>query len=108
MAVRTARPPPRTTVSLTMALLLGVGVALTIGVYAKVHQPAGRPLFLLGFTGMLQLKTWFSTVALLLVAVQVTTALWMWGRLPAVGRPPPWLPQLHRWSGSLAFVISLP
>ena len=108
MGVRTARPPPRTTVSLTLALLLGVGVALTIGVYAQVHQPAGRPLFLLGFSGMLQLKTWFATAALLLVAVQVTTALWMWGRLPAVGRPPDWLPQLHRWSGSSAFVISLP
>jgi hypothetical protein len=94
--------------SLTLALLLGAGVALTIGVYARLHQPAGRPLFLLGFSGMLQLKTWLSTAALLLVVVQLTTALWMWGRLPGVGSAPRALPQLHRWSGSVAFVLTLP
>ena len=94
--------------SLTLALLLGAGVALTIGVYARLHQPAGRPLFLLGFSGMLQLKTWLSTAALLLVVVQLTTALWMWGRLPGVGSAPRRLPQLHRWSGSVAFVLTLP
>jgi hypothetical protein len=108
MVVRTAAPPRRTRMSLTLALLLGAGVALTIGVYAKLHQPAGRPLFLLGFSGMLQLKTWLSTAALLLVVVQVTTALWMWGRLPGAGPAPHGLPLLHRWSGSLAFVLTLP
>ena len=108
MGVRTARPPPRTSMSLTLALLLGAGVALTIGVYARLHQPAGRPLFLLGFSGMLQLKTWLSTAALLLVVVQLTTALWMWGRLPGVGSALRGLPQLHRWSGSVAFVLTLP
>ena len=108
MVVRTAAPRPRTGVGLTLALLVGVAVAVTIGVYARVHQPAGRPLFLLGFSGMLQLKTWLSTAAFLLVAVQVTTALWMWGRLPGAGRAPRWLPQAHRWSGSVAFVLTLP
>ena len=40
----------------------------------------------LGFSGMLQMKTWLATAALLvLVVVQVLTALWMWGRLPGAG-----------------------
>ncbi|MFL6095082.1 MAG: DUF6529 family protein [Blastococcus sp.] len=34
---------------------------------------------------------WLATAVLLLVVVQVLTALWMWRRLPGVGRPPAWL-----------------
>jgi hypothetical protein len=101
-------PVRRGAPALALALLAGAAVALTIGVYAKVHQPALRPLFLAGFSGMLQLKTWLASVALLLVVVQVTTALWMWGRLPGAGRAPRWLPGAHRWSGSLAFVCTVP
>lgn len=56
---------------------LGVGVAVAMGVYAKVHDPAGRPLFTLGFSGMLQMKVWLSTAATALLIVQLTTALWM-------------------------------
>jgi Family of unknown function (DUF6529) len=100
--------PPRTRYPLAVALLVGVAVALTIGIYARVHRPALRPLFLLGFSGMLQLKAWLATTALLLVLVQVITALWMWGRLPGAGPRPPWLPLAHRWSGSVAFVLSVP
>ena len=48
-------------------LLLGAGVAVVLGVYAGVHEPAGRPLFTLGFSGMLQMKAWLSTVAVLLM-----------------------------------------
>jgi hypothetical protein len=83
-------------------------VAAVLGVYAKVHPAALRPLFLVGFSGMLQLKTWLATAALLLVLVQVVTALWMWGGLPAAGPAPSWVPSAHRWSGSVAFVLTLP
>ncbi|HLM04714.1 MAG TPA: DUF6529 family protein [Blastococcus sp.] len=99
-------PPIRLT--LAGALLAGVAVAGALGVYARVHDPAQRPLFLVGFSGMLQLKTWLATAALLLVAVQLVSALWMWGRLPGAGAAPGWLPALHRWSGSVAFVVTLP
>src|SRR5690242_18539172 len=70
-----------------LAALLVVGglVAVTLGVYAKVHDPAARPVFTLGFSGVLQMKAWLTTVALALVVVQLTTALWMWGRLPGAG-----------------------
>lgn len=57
---------------------------------------------------MLQLKTWLATAALVLVVVQVNTALWMWGRLPGAGTAPTWVGPLHRWSGSIAFVLLVP
>ena len=94
--------------ALAAALLAGAAVAVTIGVYARLHRPALRPLFLLGFSGMLQLKTWLATAALLFVLVQLATALWMWGRLPGVARTPGWVAPLHRWSGAIAFLISVP
>ena len=94
--------------ALALVLLTGAGVAVAVGVYARVHSPAARPLFLLGFTGMLQLKSWFASAALVLVVVQVVTALWIWDRLPGAGPAPSWLPTLHRWSGSVAFTLSLP
>lgn len=92
------------------ALLLAVAlaVAASLGVYAKEHAPAGRPIFTLWFSGMLQMKVWLTTAALLLVLVQLTTAMWMWGRLPGVTMSPGWVPVAHRWSGTVAFVLTLP
>jgi Family of unknown function (DUF6529) len=89
-------------------LLVAAAVAVSLGVYAKEHSPSGRPLFTLGFSGMLQMKVWLSTAAVALLAVQLVSALWMWGRLPAAGAAPRWVAVVHRWSGSVAFVLTLP
>lgn len=89
-------------------LLIGAAVAVGLGVYAKVHHPALRPLFLVGFSGMLQMKTWLATAVLALVLAQLLTALWMWGRLPAAPAAPRWVPAVHRWTGTVAFVVSIP
>lgn len=97
-----------TSTKLGGALLLGLMVAVSMGVYAKVHTPAGRPLFTAGFSGMLQMKAWLTTAATALLLVQLLTALWMWGRLPGVGATPGWASALHRWSGTTAFVFTLP
>lgn len=91
-----------------VAVLVGAAVAACLGVYAQVHTPAGRPLFLLGFSGMLQMKAWLGSAALALIVVQLLTALWMWGRLPGAGAAPSWIAPVHRWSGSVAFVLTLP
>jgi hypothetical protein len=99
---------PRSRVVLAWTLLAGAGVAVAVAVYARVHHPALRPLFLVGFSGMLQLKAWLATVALVLVVVQLLSALWMWGRLPGAGPAPGGVAVLHRWSGTVAFVLSLP
>jgi hypothetical protein len=94
--------------SAAAVLLAGAGVALSLGLYARLHSPAQKPIFLLGFSGMLQMKAWVSTAALFFVAGQVITAAWMWGKLPGRPAPPSWLPDIHRWSGSIGFALSLP
>jgi hypothetical protein len=102
------RAAPANSAALTGALLVGAAVAVSMGVYAKVHTPALRPLFTLGFSGMLQMKAWLTTAAAVLLVVQLVTALWMWGRLPGAGSAPPWAAPVHRWNGSIAFVLTLP
>jgi Family of unknown function (DUF6529) len=91
-----------------LVVLTGAAVAVALGVYGKTHHAALHPLFTLGFSGMLQMKTWLATIALVLVLAQLTSALWMWGRLPGAGAAPSWIGPIHRWSGSVAFVVSLP
>ena len=89
-------------------VLVGAAVAVTAGAYAAGHEPVGRPFAAFGFSGMLQMKAWFTTAAVLLLVVQLVTALWMWGRLPGRGRAPAWAGTLHRWSGAAAFTLTLP
>jgi hypothetical protein len=88
--------------------LVGAAVAVALGVYARAHRAADRPLFTLGFSGMLQMKAWLATGALVLLLVQLLSALWMWGRLPGAGAPPRWVTPVHRWSGAVAFTLTLP
>lgn len=97
-----------TRLGVSVVLLLGAGVALALGVYGKTHPASGRPLFTLGFSGMLQMKVWLSTAAVVLLVGQLVTALWMWGRLPRAGSAPAWVGPIHRWSGSVAFVLTVP
>jgi hypothetical protein len=89
-------------------LLLGAGVAVGLGVYAKVHTATNRPIFTLGFSSVLQMKVWLTCAALLFVILQLLTASWMWGRLPGAGAAPGWVSVAHRWTGSIAFLITLP
>lgn len=103
-----AQARPSSALALWGLLLLGAAVAVGLGVYGKEHTPAGRPIFTLGFSGVLQLKTWLSTITLVLIVVQLLSAMWMWGRLPGAGSAPGWVVPFHRWSGSVAFVVSLP
>jgi hypothetical protein len=101
-------PLPARRVSAAMLLLVAALVSLSLGVYAKAHTPAGRPIFTLWFSGMLQMKAWLTTAAAALLVVQLATALWMWGRLPIVGPARSWTPAAHRWVGAVAFTFTLP
>lgn len=94
---------------LVAALLLGAGVAVALGVYGRVHTAAGfdgLPSF--GFSGPGVFKSWTASVVLVLGVGQVLGALWLYGRLPGVGRAPAWLGTAHRSSGTVLFVLSLP
>jgi hypothetical protein len=108
MASVTQEPATPAGVRLGGALLFGAMVAISLGAYAQLHTPAQRPLFYLGFSSMLPMKAWLTTAATALLVVQLATALWMWRRLPGAGIPSAWVTGLHRWSGTTAFVVTLP
>ena len=95
-------------IGLAGIFLLGAGIAVALGVYGGLHEPTGRPLVTFGFSGMLQMKAWFASGAAALLVVQLLTASWMWGRLPGAGDAPAWVGPMHRWSGAVAFVLTLP
>ncbi|MGH2970151.1 MAG: DUF6529 family protein [Solirubrobacteraceae bacterium] len=86
---------------------LGALVALSLGIYGQVHEPASDLALTLGFKDTITMKVWLATVAVLFGVVQLTSALWMYGRLP-LGAAPSWIGGLHRISGRLAFLSSLP
>jgi len=91
------------------ALLLGAGVAVSLGVYGRVHDPAGfdaLPTF--GFSSTGQFKAWTATVVVVLALGQLIGALWLYGKLPGMPAAPSWLGTAHRLNGALAFVLSLP
>ncbi|HEY2602123.1 MAG TPA: DUF6529 family protein [Thermoleophilaceae bacterium] len=90
-----------------MAAALGAAVALTLGIYSNVHTPASDLAITLGFKNTFTMKVWLSTIAVGFAVAQVFSALWMYGRLP-LGPAPSSLGVVHRISGRLAFLISLP
>ncbi|WP_456789272.1 DUF6529 family protein [Cellulomonas sp. P5_C5] len=87
---------------------VGLAVAAALAAYAQIHPGEGAALTTLGFSSLLEMKAWLTTAAAALVVVQVLSALAMWGRLPGVSAPPAWAPGLHRWSGTVAFLLTLP
>ncbi|WP_432844324.1 DUF6529 family protein [Dactylosporangium sp. CA-092794] len=102
-------PPPnrKTLAALLVPLLVACLVAAGLGVYGKVHEPTGIAVNLAGFSGPQTVKVWLATVAFLLALVQLFTALVMYGRIPLF-RGAGWLGPVHRWSGRLAFLVSIP
>ena len=89
------------------AVLAGALVAVLAGVYGRAHDPASETTIKLFFTTTLHFKAWATTAILLLVIMQLFGALWMYGKLP-LGDAPDWVGPMHRFSGTLALVISLP
>jgi hypothetical protein len=85
---------------------LGAAVALTLGIYGHVHDPSQKLVFTLFFSSTIAMKVWLASVALAFAVVQVVTALWVYGQLPWT--PPPWAGSVHRLSGRLLFLASLP
>jgi Family of unknown function (DUF6529) len=88
-------------------LLVGAAVSLTLGIYARTHHPSGRAITTLGFSDVLHMKAWLTSVVAILALVQLATALRIFGRLGS-GRTPHWVNVLHRTSGTAAIVVSAP
>jgi hypothetical protein len=92
---------------LLIIALVGAAVALTLGIYGNAHSPSSDLTITLGFTNTLTMKVWLTTIAVCFAVLQVLSALWIYGRLP-LGAAPSWLASVHRISGRLAFLLSLP
>jgi hypothetical protein len=106
--VRTSAPAHPFPTRLLVAAVIGAAVSVALGVYGRVHVPTGGVITTFGFPSLLPMKAWFATIAIALGIVQVISALAMWGRLPGVRQAPRWLPLMHRWTGTAAFLVSLP
>ncbi|MDQ0602953.1 hypothetical protein QF037_007298 [Streptomyces canus] len=100
---RPAEPRPSPARYLVPALV-AAAVAVALGVYGKVHDPAGTAFNLAGFSSTGAVKSWMATVAVFFAVVQFFSALMMYGRLPG----PSWSGVLHRWSGRVAFLVAVP
>ncbi len=105
--VAMAAPLPGSGGRLLLAGVVGALVAVSLGIYGNVHDPASDLSITLGFTDTFTMKVWLATLAVLFAVVQLGSALWMYGRVP-LGAAPAWLGSLHRISGRIAFLLTLP
>jgi hypothetical protein len=89
---------------LLTALLGGCAVALALGLYARLHHPARYALDVGGFSSPLYAKAWLTTAAAVFAVVQVVTG----ARITRRPAAPAWMPALHRWSGRIAILLTVP
>ncbi len=104
-------PQPGTAKSirpLVLIIVAGAVVSLTLGIYSKVHDPTLQPISTLGFPTMLSMKAWLATGAATLALLQLSSALWLWEKLPTSKPTPGWVSSAHRWTGTAAFLVTLP
>jgi hypothetical protein len=72
-------------------------------------ESAYRDLVTSVFSTPIAFKVWFATAAVVLAGVQVTTGARIFGKLQRVVRiAPPRVNRIHRWSGRLAVLCTLP
>src|SRR3954451_10791660 len=105
--VAMAAPLPSSGGRLLLAGVVGALVAGSLGIYGNVPDPASDLSIKLGFTDTFTMKVWLATLPVLFAVVQLGSALWMYGRVP-LGAAPAWLGSLHRISGRVAFLLTLP
>jgi hypothetical protein len=98
--------PDRTRIGpLVVAFAIGSAVAIALGAYGRVHQPTGQAINLAGFSSGLAAKSFLTTVAFVFALVQIVTGMALFGRIPLRGRL---VAPLHRWSGRIAVLVTVP
>ncbi|MEV4221651.1 DUF6529 family protein [Nonomuraea sp. NPDC049725] len=97
------RHRPARAAALLLPLLAGGLIMVALGVYGRAHTPTGFAVGVAGFSAALPMKVWLTTGATVLALVQVVSALSLWGRI-GVDIPA----GVHRWSGRLAFLLTIP
>src|SRR5689334_22016585 len=86
--------------------IIGCAVAAALGVYGSLHHPTGIAVNLAGFSSPVTVKVWLATLAALCAVVQLVSALIMYGKIKI--KAPSWIGTLHRWSGRVAFLATVP
>jgi len=92
---------------LVVPCLIGALVALTLGVFGRLHHPTGIAISIPGFSSLGSVKAWLATIATVFALIQVGSALLIYGKIPRVNAPS-WIGGLHRWSGRIAFLVAVP
>ena len=103
------RAAPRPAGRLALAAGIALVVVLALVAIGRVHTPVDT-MGLFGRHGVAEiaLKALLATVVLVLALAQLTSALWMYRRLPGLGRARPPVRMLHRVGGATLFLLSLP
>jgi len=99
-----------------LLLLIGAAVALTLGFYGRLHEPAAqRSTAMLVWTinfesaqAMLQFKSWFTTLAIVFALVQLVSGLRLRDRIGFPRTIPLWYADFHRLCGTLALLCTIP
>jgi Family of unknown function (DUF6529) len=99
--------PDKSARLLVVPALVGCLVALTLGLYGRLHAPTGVAVDIVGFSSPATVKAWLATVAVVLALVQLGSSLVMYGKVPQITAPS-WIGGLHRWSGRIAFIVTVP
>jgi hypothetical protein len=107
MATLETRPISRGGTPIAVALMTGSLIAVSLGVFGKVHDPQFFSINVAGFSSGAAVKTWMATLAVGLAVFQFASAFAMYGLFPR-GRIPSWMSRAHVWSGRLAVLTSVP
>lgn len=102
-----AVPASARTGGLLLAVVVGIAVSIGLGVYGRMQAPGAFFSFsIVGFSSGPAAKAWLATIAFVLALVQLFSALVMYGRIPIAA--PSWIGTLHRWSGRVAVLVTVP
>ncbi len=99
---RVARTAPARIAVLLVAVAVGTLVSVGLGVYGRLHEPTFTALSVGGFSSGTAAKAWLGSAAFALVLVQLLSAVGMYRG--AAG----WLSTVHRWSGRVAVLLTVP
>ena len=88
-----------------IAFAIGTAVSIGLGVYGRLHTPSGHAVDIAGFSSGAAAKAFLASIVMALAIVQTITAMGIYGRIPLRSA---WVGTVHRWSGRLAVLISVP
>jgi hypothetical protein len=86
-----------------LPVVAGIGVAVGLGVYGRLHDPVGTS-DVETFLRIQTLKAWLATGVAAFAVAQLVSALVVYRVLPG----PSWVAAVHRWSGRFALLLSTP